>query len=276
MFDLGDRPGPYSRRVAKPAPSPTGTQAIERALAVLAVLADNGELSPGELAERTNLTAGTASRIARALTAERMLLRNPATDRYHLGPRAVTLGRAAERVLGIDKAMQPLQELADDTQESINLAARDGVESVVLARVQSTLPLRFVQHVGARFPLYSTASGKAMLAYGDASDYLDGLPEKLPPVGPGTLATRAQLARQLEQVRERGFSIDIEENVEGVRCVGAPVLDEDGIARAAVVLQAPSVRMHKQRIDQLGPAVAETAKRVARVIPDASVLRSQG
>jgi IclR family acetate operon transcriptional repressor len=262
--------------VAKPATPPTGTQAIERALAVLAVLADNGELSPSELAERTNLTAGTASRIAKALTAETMLLRNPATDRYHLGPRAVILGRAAERVLGIDKAMQPLQELADKTQESVNLAARDGGESVVLARVQSTLPLRFVQHVGARFPLYSTASGKAMLAYGDATaDYLADLPAKLPPVGPGTLATRAQLARQLEQVRDRGFSIDIEENVEGVRCVGAPVFDEDGIARAAVVLQAPSVRMHKERIDELGPAVAETAKRVSRVIPDASVLRSQ-
>ncbi|HWC21110.1 MAG TPA: IclR family transcriptional regulator [Flexivirga sp.] len=262
--------------MAKSVNAPTGTQAIERALSVLGVLADNGELSTGDLAQRTGLTAGTASRIAKALVAEGMLLRDPETDRYHLGPRAVVLGRSAERVLGLDKAMQPLQGLAESSHESVNLAARDGAESVVLARVQSTLPLRFVQHVGARFPLYSTASGKAMLAFGDATAaYLAELPTRLPPVGPGTLATRAQLERQLEQIRDRGYSIDIEENVEGVRCVGAPVLDGDGIARAAVVLQAPSVRMHKDRIDELGPAVATTAREVSRVIPDASVLRSQ-
>ena len=262
--------------MAKSVNAPTGTQAIERALSVLGVLADNGELSTGDLAQRTGLTAGTASRIAKALVAEGMLLRDPETDRYHLGPRAVVLGRSAERVLGLDKAMQPLQGLAESSHESVNLAARDGAESVVLARVQSTLPLRFVQHVGARFPLYSTASGKAMLAFGDATAaYLAELPTRLPPVGPGTLATRAQLERQLEQIRERGYSIDIEENVEGVRCVGAPVLDADGIARAAVVLQAPSVRMHKDRIDELGPAVATTAREVSRVVPDASVLRSQ-
>ncbi|NNG38615.1 IclR family transcriptional regulator [Flexivirga sp. ID2601S] len=257
--------------------APTGTQAIERALAVLFVLASGGELAIGEIADRTGLTAGTASRIARALAIEGMIRRNPATDRYHLGPRSVALGRAAERVLGLDKALPELRKLGESTCESVNLAAREGDESVVLLRVQSTLPLRFEQYVGARFPLYSTASGKAMLAFGEAGDdYVSGLPTTLEPIAPGTLATRSQLARQLEQIRERGYAIDIEENVEGVRCVGAPVLDDEGVARAAVVLQAPAVRMRKERIEELGPAVVATAREISHVIPDPAALRAQG
>lgn len=53
-----------------------------------------------------------------------------------------------------------LERLNEMTEESVNLAIRDGGESVVMTRVQSTLPLRFVQRVGARFPLYATASAK--------------------------------------------------------------------------------------------------------------------
>lgn len=258
-----------------PKAPPGGTQAIQRALGILWALAENGELSIVELAHVTGLTAGTTARMAKALAAEGMLRRNPATDGYHLGARTAVLGQAAQRVLGLDKARPAMEKLGAATQESINLSIREGGESVVLLRVQSTLALRYEQTVGARFPLYSTASGKAILAFSaDAESYVAGLPARLPPVAPGTLATRRQLAQQLEEIRTRGYSIDIEENVEGVRCVGAPVLDEQGHARAALVLQAPAVRMRRNRMAELGPLVQSAAAEIAHVIPDHRPLSS--
>lgn len=248
---------------------PGGTQAIQRALGILWALADHGELSIVELAGVTGLTAGTTTRMAKALAAEGMLRRNPVTDAYHLGARTAVLGQAAQRVLGLDKARPAMEKLGVATQESINLSIREGHESVVLLRVQSTLALRYEQTVGARFPLYSTASGKAILAFSkDADTYVTGLPDRLPPVAPGTLATRPQLAQQLEETRARGYSIDIEENVEGVHCVGAPVLDEQGRARAALVLQAPAIRMRRDRMAELGPLVQSAAADIGHVIPD--------
>lgn len=251
-------------------PSPRrGTQAIQRALGILWALADEGELSIIELANATGLTAGTAARMAKALAAEGMLRRNPATDAYHLGARTAVLGQAAQRVLGLDKARPAMEELGAATQESINLSIREGHESVVLLRVQSTLALRYEQTVGARFPLYSTSSGKAILAFSeDVDTFIAGLPERLPPVAPGTLATRRQLVEQLEEIRAQGYSTDIEENVEGVRCVGAPVLDEQGRARAALVLQAPAVRMNRHRMEELGQLLRPAASEIAHVIPD--------
>ncbi|TWP36046.1 IclR family transcriptional regulator [Leekyejoonella antrihumi] len=255
---------------AKPSPAhPGGTQAIQRALGLLLALSEHDELTITQLAGQTGLTAGTTSRMAKALAAEGMIRRNPVTDAYHLGARTALLGQAAQRVLGLDKALPAMRELARQTKESVNLSIREGPESVVLLRVQSTLPLRFEQTIGARFPLYSTASGKVILAFGEAPEgYLQALPERLDPVAPGTLATRGQLIQQLEEIRGRGYAVDVEENVEGVRCVGAPVLDESGHAHAAIVLQAPAVRMRRDRVAALGPLVIDTAAEVSHVVPD--------
>lgn len=250
-------------------PRPSGTQSIQRALSLLVALSERDELTLTELAGHTGLTPGTTSRMAKALAAEGMIRRNPVTDAYHLGARTALLGQAAQRVLGLDKALPAMRELAKHTRESVNLSIREGDESVVLLRVQSTLPLRFEQTIGARFPLYSTASGKSILAFTRArQDYLDALPDRLEPVAPGTLATRHQLVQQLEEIQERGYAVDLEENVEGVRCVGAPVMGESGEAHAAIVLQAPAVRMRRDRIAELGPMVMATASEVSHAVPD--------
>ncbi len=266
----------YAAEVSDPSAvlPPGGTQAIRRAIHVLRVLGDRGELSTSALAHETGLTVATASRMVKALVAEGMVRRNPVTEGYHLGARTALLGQAAHEVLGLEMALPVMRELRERTGESVNLAVRDDAESVVLLRVQSTLPLRFEQRVGARFPLYSTASGKAILAFAtDADTYLRALPARLPRIAPGTIATSARLRRDLEQTRSRGYAIDQEENVEGVRCIGAPVLDDRGTPIAALVLQAPGVRMREPRIEQLGPVVAQVAGELAHVIPERSSLR---
>ena len=107
-----------------------------------------------------------------------------------------------------------------------------------------------------------------MLTYSpDADDYVASLPARLPPLTENTLPTPDRLAVQLRQTRERGYSIDDEENVAGVRCVGAPVLDAYGRAQAAITVQVPTVRMPKRRMLELGERVQLAAKEVARFVP---------
>jgi IclR family transcriptional regulator, acetate operon repressor len=249
--------------------APPGTQAIGRALAVLRLLAEaGGERSAMAISEQLGLSSGTVSRILRALQVDGLVAQNPRTDTYHLGSGTVLLGQAAQRVFGLDRALPVLEEINAETKESVNLVVREGGESVVMLRVQSTLPLRFEQHPGARFPLYTTASGKAILAFSaDAEEYVASLPRRLAQLTPSTLTSPAQLAAQLDETRERGYSIDEEENVAGVRCVGAPVLDADGQAQAALVIQVPTVRMPPERVRQLGQRAMQAAKEVAHLVP---------
>lgn len=248
---------------------PPGTQAIGRALMILRLLADEAnEMSASTIAEKLDLSQGTTSRILRALHMDGLLALNPASGTYLLGNGAILLGQAAQRVFGLDRALPLLEQINEETQESVNLTIRQGRESVVMLRVQSTLPLRFEQHPGARFPLYTTASGKAILAFSDdRDDYVHSLPERLPEITPHTLETPNQLAEQLEETRGRGYSVDEEENVAGVQCVGAPVLDADMRAQAALVIQVPTVRMPPERVRELGEQAMRTAKEVARLVP---------
>ncbi|OZM71605.1 IclR family transcriptional regulator [Amycolatopsis antarctica] len=248
---------------------PPGTQAIGRALTTLKLLAgQETELSVSRIATELELSPGTANRIVRALVAGGLVTHNALTDGYYLGTGAVLLGQAAQRGFGLDRALPVLEQINAETQESVNLAVRESGESVVMLRAQSTLPLRFEQQTGARFPLYTTASGKAILAHSaDAEHYLASLPERLPQLTAHTLDTPARVAAQLEQVRRRGYSIDEEENVAGVRCVGAPVLDSDGRAHAAVVIQVPTVRMPRARVRELGVRAVTGAKEIAQFVP---------
>lgn len=249
--------------------TPSGTQAISRALAVLRLLAESdGELSASAVATRLRLTSGTTNRILRVLMAEGLVAQSVRRETYYLGSAAILLGQAAQHGFGLDRTLPILERVNADTGESVNLVVRDGGESVVMLRVQSTLALRFEQRPGARFPLYTTASGKAILAFSDdADEYLDSLPLEMRKLTPHTLGTPAELALQLQETQERGYSIDEQENVDGVRCVGAPILDSYGHAQAALVIQVPTVRMPPERVKTLGELVVQVSMEIARMVP---------
>lgn len=257
------------QRPATGTEAPHGTQSIQRAIAVLHFFADHdGEHTAAAAAEALELSAATVMRIMKALTSAGLLTRNAMTDAFYLGTGAVLLGQAAQRAFGLDRALPILEHVNSETQESVNLVVREGTESVVMLRVQCSLPLRFEQMPGARFPLYTTASGKAILAFSpDAAGYVESLAPHLTQLTPHTLATPQALARQLPQVRRRGYSIDAEENVAGVRCVGAPVVDATGQAHAALVIQVPAVRMTRERERELGQLAIRAALEVSRTVP---------
>jgi DNA-binding IclR family transcriptional regulator len=245
-----------------------GTQTIARALSVLGVLRDaKSDVGVIELARALDLHASTTHRILRALVSAGYAVQNSQTERYRLGPAAFLLGRAAERTLGFDEAMPLLERLAERTGESVNLVIRDGDEGLVVLRVESQHPLRFIQTVGARIPLYCTSTGKVLLAFaGDLHAEVARLGE-LNRLTPATITSPRELLHDLEEIRERGFSINKGERIPGVYGVAAPVPTTDGIVTTALAVQGPEVRIPDDRIAELGQLVVETARAIAAIMP---------
>jgi IclR family acetate operon transcriptional repressor len=254
-----------------------GTQAISRAFAVLHLFRDHvgepggdraGELGVGAVARELGLTLSTAHRMIRALVAEGYLAQSPRSERYYLGTAAFLLGQAAQRNLGLEAVRPVLEKLGADTGESVNLGMLDGGHAVIVQRVESSQPLRFSQSPGTRLTLYATSMGKVFLAFNtDLGAYLADLGPKLDRLTPKTHGSARSLRGDLNTIRERGWSTDDEESILGVRCVGAPVLDAEGKARAAIAVQAPAVRMPDARYDELGPLVVAAADAIAPLLP---------
>jgi len=113
------------------AKSPSGTQAIDRALEVLSSFVDFREQGITEIAERTELKPSTVHRIVRALVTSGYLEQREDTDQYRFGHAALVLGQSAREALGFDLAMPILEQLGGETGESINMGVRDGNEVVV-------------------------------------------------------------------------------------------------------------------------------------------------
>ena len=272
LLDCGDDAGKGTGVSTAAEPSRNeqvaGTQTIARALSVLAVLRDaRGDVGVIELARALDLHASTAHRIIRALVAAGYVVQNAQTERYRLGPAAFLLGRAAERTLGFDEAMPLLERLAAETGESVNLVIRDGDEGLVVLRVESEHPLRFIQPVGARIPLYCTSTGKVLLAFaGDLHEEVARLGE-LNRLTSTTVTSPRDLLADLEEIRRRGYSINRGERIPGVYGVAAPVLTTEGIASTALAVQGPEIRISDERVPELGRLVMQTAREIAALMP---------
>jgi DNA-binding IclR family transcriptional regulator len=245
----------------------SGAQAVERALAVLrCVEADDDGVGVTELAQRTGLTVSTAHRLARTLTEAGLFLQDARTERYHLGPTLVVLGRKAERRLGYRQALPLLEELAETTGESINLGIRAGNEVRVVLDVLSRQPLRFSQESGSRVPMHVSAMGKCLLAgAGDIDEQIDALGDLIKATH-RTITDRDELRAELELVRERGWALNDEERNPGVRAIAAPVPRSGGGVIGAISIQGPTVRITDDRLPELAALLDKTTRQVAPLL----------
>jgi DNA-binding IclR family transcriptional regulator len=217
-----------------------GTASFSKFMHVLQLVADWSEA-----AETLNVTAlmrasgyprPTVHRIVAGLLAERLLVENPRTHTLALGPRLIQLasrswGRSELRLVAVDE----LKCLRDLTGETVHLAVPNGSSMVYIEKLESPSAVRMTSRIGTSVSLHATAVGKAYLAALDAATLaplLQSLP--LPRYTANTSTDLTALRAQLDVTRERGWSVDSEENEAGIFCFGAVVRGHHGAPVAAI------------------------------------------
>lgn len=263
--------GTKKAKAVKPAPvaastgAGEGTAALDKALDVLLAVVDVPEgLSQAELSERLALPRTTAYRLLATLVARGLLRRDPLRKLYCLGARCFDMARKAQATPDLAAAAAAeLRALRDLTGETTYLAALDGLEVVSQERFDGAHSQRSAAALGQRKPLHCTSQGKAILS-ALPSPARDALVRdlKLEALTPHTLTDRRRLQAELKITAARGWAMDDEEIVLGVRCVGAPVVDSEGEVRGAISVAGPAWRITRERAELLGPEVAEAARRI--------------
>jgi DNA-binding IclR family transcriptional regulator len=157
-----------------------------------------------------------------------------------------------------------LERLNRDTRETVHIVVLDGGEVVTIDRLEAERPITLRSDIGSRRPAYSSAAGKAMLAHRPEAEVDEILARGMPARTAKTVTTPLPLKAQLWEVRMRGYALDDEENVEGVRCVAAPVFDLTGRLAGAVSLAAPTYRVDEARLLELAVPVVEAAHCLSR------------
>ncbi|WP_202396866.1 IclR family transcriptional regulator domain-containing protein [Teichococcus coralli] len=248
---------------------PHGAALLGKACDVLeAVAAAPGGIAQSELMAQLGLSRTTTYRILGVLVARGLLRQDPARRVYAVGFRlmeiAQGMGHGAWSAPDLPAVAAPeLRSLRDATGETAYVAVLEGREVVALGKFEGAHEVRSAARLGQRKPLHCTSQGKAILAFlpdGERDKLLKRLP--MTPLTHHTITDRRRLASALRIVQARGFATDDEEIVEGVRCVGAPVLDPEGTVVGAVSVAGPAWRMTRERLDLLGPEVAAAGRRI--------------
>jgi DNA-binding IclR family transcriptional regulator len=243
------------------APSDYIVKPVHKALQVLSYLGQQRrELSLKEVAHGVGFPQTTTYKYLCTLLTSGFVARDPSTDLYRLGVRLWELGQLVNGDLHIRKVALPfMQTLRDRYNETVNLGVLDGTEVIYVEMVESRLSLRMQAQLGGRDPVYSTALGKAIIAFLPEEEWGNHLPKQLSERTPHTLNSFSALKQDLRATRMRGFSIDRAENEEGARCIGAPIFDSYKNPVAAVSLSAPAMRLDDVLTAEAARDVKQTA-----------------
>ncbi|KTR82008.1 IclR family transcriptional regulator [Leucobacter chromiiresistens] len=206
------------------ASKPTGrVQSVERAFELLEALADGGgTLTLSELADQSKLSLPTVHRLIRTLS-DHGYVRQREDRRYSLGSRLMRLGDGASTQLGVFARPQ-LAWLVAELQESANMAVREADQVLYIAQVPSPHSVRMFTEVGRRAPMHNTGVGKAILAQLDDQTVRRIVDQAgMPRATSKTIGTIDELLKHLEMIRQRGYSVDDNEQEAGVRCYAVSV-----------------------------------------------------
>ena len=256
-------------QVAEPAEVQGDTPAL-RLVSLLEHVASRDHLHTLQgLAEATGLPKPTLHRMLQQLEAAGLLQREG--DGRHWGTGA-RLRRLAENLL-LNSSLhaarhQVLRRLVDEVGESCNITAMSGGEVLYLDRVETVAPLRFYLQPGSRVPVHCSASGKVFLSQmtpAQRQRLLGATP--LEACTPRTRTDLGVLEAELRRVKADGCGFDDEEFLPGLTCAAVPVPPVNPKARASlcVALQGPTVRLNRDKLEALLPALRTAAQALSRL-----------
>ncbi len=242
-----------------------GLQSVSRAVRSLELIAEAGELGVTELGRRLGVHKATASRLAATLAERGLIERDPATERYRLGFGLIRLAGAAMAGLDLVSSARPiLEDLAQETRETVTIGVLSGEDVVSIDQVTGARSIVSVSWVGRRTPLHTTSTGKILLAFMDEGERERRLARPLERATKRSLVDPAQLRAHLDDVRRRGYAQTVEELEEGLNAVAAPVRQADGEVVAALSVSGPAFRVRPVDLPRLGRLTIEASERISR------------
>jgi DNA-binding IclR family transcriptional regulator len=255
---------PPSEAVAK-TDGPYQLHGLERAVSVLETLSQSeAPLSLAEICQRMNLHKSTAHRALMVLERSALIERTP-ENRFRLGLKLYELGNRAVEQIDLRARVYPFfRRLAMDVHETVHLGVMQKTSVVYLDKVEPNRRVCMSSKIGSSNPVYCTSLGKAMLAF-QPEETIEKIVSSIrfTRYTPKTLCSREKLFEHLEAVRRRGYAIDDEEIELGVRCIGAPILNEYRWAIAAVSVSGPTSRITPQNVRAIAQRVLTCCREIS-------------
>lgn len=231
-------------------------QTVEKAMALLELLACESSQTIQTLADRLELSRNKTFRIIMTLENLGLIQRMEPGGEYCIGMASLALAQKVLKNSSILRHAHPvMEELAQRHGEAVYMTVLEGEDVLFIDMVDSRQQVKAVPLIGKRFPFFNTAAGKAVKAL-ESRDLHERLFK-------GKKRQRSipnfdRFVSELELIRKDGVAVDIGGLGEGIISVAVAVRDYGGKVVGAITMLGPSFRMLKERLEgEIIPSLIE-------------------
>lgn len=226
-------------------------KSVETTLEVLDALDDVEPVGVTRLASDLGIPTSTVFVHLNTLATAGHVVKDGTTYRRSL--RFLQIGgvvRQRQRVPGV--LQRTVEELAQHTGEIVGAATEERGQRVILYRSAGEIAASDELPVGDHTHMHWTSLGKALLAHLPEERIVEIVNQHGLPAGTErTITSRDELLAELETVRTRGYAIDDEEHLQGIRGLAVPILDTDQQVVASIGITGPRNRLQPSYITEL-------------------------
>ncbi len=244
-------------------------QSIDRALTILEVLSNYNEgLGVTEISQEVGLHKSTVYRLLSTLIYKGYVIQDADTNKYKITLKLFELGSKKVESMDLLSASKTFTKmLMEKVNEVVHLVVREGNEIVYIDKVEANNTICMASTIGKRGQMYSTATGKVILANMPETQCINILNNsKLEMKTDKTITDIDVLKKQLKEIKNKGYAIDDEENEFGVRCVGAPIFNRHGEIEGAISVSGPSNRVTEEKVETIASEVMKYALLISKEI----------
>ena len=239
---------------------------VTKAFRILSAVADkNDGMRISEIARDLDISKSTVHGITSALEGQGALIKDPVSKRFSIGYTLIELGRKAYSRINFKEIARPfIEQLMITCQESVFLGIKNRNNVIILDVVESNKDYKITSPVGTIIPLLAGAVGKVFLSEMSEEVVNKFIDDKgLTKFTDKTIVKKEEYFKELRLVKERGYAIDNEEYLPGVRAVAAPVKG-NGLYMTSIWVVGFKSSMNSESLKELTDQVINTAEKISK------------
>lgn len=239
---------------------------LEKGIKILELLAYAGKsMTLYDIRKEVKVSQTTAYRILQTLVRHGYLSQSKDSKKYKLSRKMLTLGFQSIQDQSLLEIVLPeMRKLRDIVKETVCFGVMGEEKGLFIEQIPGTHTFCFVHAPGKLFELHCAAPGKAMMAFMTEStrkSYLSKMKYEI--YNSNTISSEDAYLKELETVRLKGYAVDMEEELYGVVCVGAPIFNYTNVPCGSIWISGPKDRLSKEIIVKYANSILSVTQSIS-------------
>lgn len=248
----------------------TKLSSIEKTIMIMKRLAQEPfQMTAIELSDELNINRSTVHRILNILKKEMLVMQNPVSKNYSLGPGAYHIGAAyISNQTDSEQIRYILNEVARETKQSVGYAVLVEDRIMTIYEIENYQPIKIGYRPGSFYPIHCGAYGKCIMAFYEPQEKLREIvySTELFKKTHNTITDPEKLLKEYERIRQRGYAISDEENLLGAIGIGAPVRNSKGKVIGCVAAACIKSALTNEEFEFVKQKVIEGANKISKFV----------